>query len=289
MNKILVTGASGQMGAVVIETLLKKMSAHQIHAITRKEEKRLELQSKGLIAFIGDYGDVASLEKAMDGVDTVLLISSGDQGDRMQEHKNVINTAKKMGVTNIAYTSRSLKDKTTLTNKLMDEHFATEDYIKESGLKYIIFQNALYMEVLPYYVGKTVFEGGGFSQVAGDGKVAFTLRKDQSEAMANVLLNEAFNNQTYRFTSSAAYSFSDVANTLSELSGKEIKYTAVEIPEYKEQMKKQGLPEIMVDKIVNFNVDIKNDQESTVTNELEIKLGRKPTTLKEGLKMLFNL
>jgi NAD(P)H dehydrogenase (quinone) len=110
MKKILVTGASGQMGTVVIDTLLKKMPASHIHVITRKEEKRLDLQTKGLTAFIGDYGDVASLEKAIEGVDTVLLISSGDQGDRMQEHKNVINTAKKMGVANIAYTSRSLRD-----------------------------------------------------------------------------------------------------------------------------------------------------------------------------------
>ncbi|MBI3232687.1 MAG: SDR family oxidoreductase [Bacteroidetes bacterium] len=289
MNNILVTGSSGQMGTIVIETLLKKMAAQQIHVITRKEEKRLEMQARGLQAFIGDYGDVASLEKAMEGVDTVLLISSGDQGDRMQEHKNVVDAAKKIWVTSIAYTSRSLKDRATLTNTLMEEHFATEDYIKQSGLKYIFFRNALYMEVLLYYVGKTVFEGGGFSQVAGNGKVAFTLRKDLSEAMANVLLNEAFNNQVYKFTANETYSFYDVAAVLSELSGKAIKYVPVEVPVYKELMKEQGLPEVVVNKIINFNVDIKNDQESTVTHDLEIKLGRKPATLKEGLKILFNL
>jgi NAD(P)H dehydrogenase (quinone) len=289
MNKILVTGSTGQMGTVVIETMLKKMSAQQIHVLTRNEEKRLALQSQGLQAFIGDYADIDSLEKAMEGVDTVLLISSGDQGDRMQEHKNVVDTAKKMEVTSIAYTSRSLKNRSTLTNTLMEEHFATEDYIKQSGLRYIIFQNALYMEVIPYYVGKTVFEGGGFSQVAGNGRVAFTLRKDLSEAMANVLLKETFHNQVYKFTANETYSFYDVAETLSELCGKEITYSPVEVPVYKEQMKIQGLPDFVVNKIINFNVDIKNDQESSVTNDLEIILGRKPTTLKEGLKILFNL
>lgn len=289
MDKILVTGSSGQMGTMVIETLLKKISAQQIHVFTRKEEKRLELESKGLQAFIGDYGNVASLEKAMKGVDTVLLISSGDEGDRMQEHKNVVDTAKKMGVTSIAYTSRSLKDRSTLMNTLMEEHFATEDYIRQSGLNYIIFQNALYMDVLLYFVGKTVFEGGGFSQVAGNGKVTFTLRNDLSEAMANVLLNETFNNQVYRFTANETYSLYDVADTLSELSGKEITYHPVEIPVYKELMQKQGIPEVVVNKIINFNIDIKNDQESTVTNDLEIQLGRKPASLKEGLKILFKL
>jgi NAD(P)H dehydrogenase (quinone) len=289
MNKILVTGSSGHMGTVVIETLLKKMSAQHIHVITRKEEKRLEMEARGLNAFSGDYADVASLERAMNGVDTVLLISSGDLGDRMQEHKNVVDAAKKMGVTSIAYTSRSLKNRATLTNTLMEEHFATEDYIKQSGLNYIIFQNALYMEVLLHFVGKTVVEGGEFSQVAGDGKVAFTLRKELSEAMANILLNEPFNNQSYRLTASETYSFYDVAKVLSELSGKTISYVPVEVSVYKELMKEQGLPEGMVDKIVHFNLDIKNDQDSTVTNDLEIHLGRKPSTLKEGLKLLFNL
>jgi NAD(P)H dehydrogenase (quinone) len=289
MNKILVMGSTGQMGTVVIETLLKEISAQQIHVITRKEEKRLELQARGLQAFIGDYGDASSLEIAMDGVDTVLLISSGDQGDRMQEHKNVVDAAKKMGITSIAYTSRSLKNRVSLANKLMEEHFATEDYIKESGLQYIIFQNALYMDVLPFFVGKTVFEGGGFAQVAGNGKVAFTLRKDLSEAIANVLLNESFNNQVYRFTANESYSLYDVADTLSELSGKQITYIPVEVFKYKEMMLKQGLPEVVIDKIISFNTDIKNDQESTVTKDLEVILGHKPTSLREGLRILFRL
>jgi NAD(P)H dehydrogenase (quinone) len=145
------------------------------------------------------------------------------------------------------------------------------------------------MEVLLHFVGKTVVEGGEFSQVASDGKVAFTLRKELSEAMANILLNEPFNNQSYRLTASETYSFYDVAKVLSELSDKTISYVPVEVSVYKELMKEQGLPEGMVDKIVHFNLDIKNDQDSTVTNDLEIHLGRKPSTLKEGLKLLFNL
>ena len=275
------------MGGVVIENLLKKIPAQQINTLTRKAEKQLEFQTKGFNSFLGDYNDIASLEKAMSGVDTVLLISSGDQGDRMQEHKNVVDTAKKTGVTAIAYTSRSLKDRATLTNKLMDEHFQTEDYIKESGLKFIIFQNALYMEVLPYYIGKSAFDSGGFVQVAGEGKVAFTFRDDQSEAMANVLSNEKAENQTYRLTANKAYSLYDAADTLSELSGKKVTYTPVEVDVYRETMKQQGLPEAMVNKIVDFNIDIRNGQESIVTSDLEIKLGRKPTSLEEGLKVLF--
>ena len=288
MNKILVTGATGQIGSTVIATLLKQIAPQQINVISRSAEKMAHLKSKGINTFVGSYEDVNSLEKAMQGVDSVLLISSGDQGDRMQEHRNVIDVAKKMGVENIAYTSRSLRDRTTLANKLMEEHFATEDYIKVSGLKYIIFQNALYMDVIPQFVGQNVFETGIF-QPAGDGKVAFALRKEQAEAMANVLLTEKFDNQTYRFTGNEAYSFYDIADTLSEISGKKVQYNAIEVEQYETMMSQRGLPIFVIKKIASFVLDIKNGQEDQITDDLEMKLGHKPATLKEGLKSLFGL
>ena len=288
MKNILVTGATGILGSAFIKSLLKQMQPNQISVITRKEEKRAELEKQGFQAYLGDYNDTTAIEKAMNGVDTVLLISSGDQGDRMQEHKNVVNSAKKMKVKNIAYTSRSLVNRERLSNKLMEEHFLTEDYIKQSGLNYIIFQNALYMDTIPVFVGQEVFQKGIFMP-AGNGKVAFALREEQAEAMANAMLNEPFENQTYKFTGNEAYSFYDVAKALTELSGKEVKYNAVEVADFKSNMMQKGLPEPMVQKIADFNVDIKNGQEATITNELEKKLGRKPTNLKEGLKQLFNL
>ncbi|SDI47197.1 SDR family oxidoreductase [Winogradskyella thalassocola] len=288
MKQILVTGATGELGTTVIKTLLKTMKAENISVLIRKEERKTEFEQNGLKAFIGQYSDVQSLEKAMENVDIVLLISSGDQGDRVQEHKNVIDTAKKKGVQNIAYTSRSLKDKNTLVNKLMTEHFLTEDYIKESGLKYIIFRNALYMDVLPLFVGKQVFEKG-ILQPAGNGKVAYVLKAEQAEAIANVLMNETFENQTLNFTGADAYSFYDVATALTELSGKRVNYKPVEVEPFKKIMLDNGIPEPMVKKIVGFNLDIKNGQEETVTNELQHYLGRQPKDLKEGLRLVFNL
>ena len=288
MNKILVTGATGILGTAIIETLLKKISPGQISIITRKEDKRAEFESKGFDAYLGDYDNKSSLEKAMLEVDTVLLISSGDQGDRMQEHKNVIDTALNVGVPNIAYTSRSLKERSTLVNKLMLDHFETEDYIKESGLKYTIFWSALYMDVIPLFVGKQVFEAGIF-QPAGGGKVAFALRKEMGEAMANVLLNEDCENKTYKFTGNESYSFYNVADVLTKLSGKEVKYTPLKADDFATLMLAKGIPQPMVKKIIDFNMDIKNNQETEITNDLEIKLGRKPATLSEGLKTLFNL
>ncbi|MCZ8283812.1 MAG: SDR family oxidoreductase [Bacteroidia bacterium] len=289
MNKILVTGATGHLGSKVIETLLRKIPSSQISIITRKEEKRAEFETKGFNAFIGSYDDTASLEKAMSGIDTVLLISSGDQGDRMQEHKNVVDAAKKIGVKQIAYTSRSLRDRNTLANKLMVEHFQTEDYIKASGLKYIFFRNILYMDAIPQFIGGTAALERGINLPAGEGRVAFALRSEMGEAMANVSLNEKFENNIYNFTGDKTYSFYDIATALSELSGKEVKYNNVDANVFSGMMKQRNVPEPAIQKIIDFITDIKQNQEAEITNDLEIKLGRKPTGLKDGLKQLFEL
>lgn len=289
MEKILVTGATGHLGSAVIETLLKKISANKISIITRKEEKQIEFQSKGFNSYLGSYDNVNSLEKAMSGVDTVMLISSGDQGDRMQEHKNVVDASKKAGVKCIGYTSRCLNDRNTLANKLMVEHFQTEDYIKASGLNYTFFRNILYMDAIPQFIGGTVALERGIFLPAGDGKVSFALRSEMGEAMAKVLLNEPCENKIYNFTGNKSYSFHDIATALTELTGKQVKYTEVDTTAFSGMMQQRNIPAPVIQKIVDFITDIKNNQEATVTNELETILGRNPTELKEGLKLLFDL
>jgi NAD(P)H dehydrogenase (quinone) len=289
MDKILVTGATGHLGSAVIKTLLTKIPPSQISILTRNEEKRVEFDSKGFNAFLGSYDDVDSLEKAMEGVETVLLISSGDQGNRIQEHKNVIDTGNKKGVKRIAYTSRCLNNRNTLANKLMVEHFDTEDYILASGLTYTFFRNILYMDAIPQFIGGNIALERGIFLPAGDGKVSFALRSEMGEAIANVLLNEKTENKIYNFTGDKTYSFYDIANVLTELSGKEVKYTNVETEKFVGMMQERNLPEPVIQKIVDFIMDIKHNQEANIYNHLENQLGRKPTDLKEGLRILFGL
>lgn len=289
MNKILVTGASGHLGTAVVQTLSKKISPSLISVITRDLDKRNDFETKGYNAFLGNYTDVGSLESAMQGVDTVLLISAGDQGDRMQEHKNVIDAALRMGVKNLAYTSRCLRDRTTLVNKLMQEHFDTEDYIRSKSLNYIFFRNILYMDAIHQFVGGNIALERGIYLPAGNGKVAFALRSELGEAMANVLLKEPFQNQIYNFTGDNTYSFYDIANVLTELSGKQVTYNNIKSSVFSQMMLQRNVPEKLIDKVLDFITDIKNNQESLVTNGLETYLGRKPTQLKQGLKLLFNL
>jgi NAD(P)H dehydrogenase (quinone) len=288
MKKILITGATGQLGRAVVQSLTKQLPAHQIAVITRQEEQQLQLRQEGFSAFVADYDDVASLRRAMEGVAAVLLIAAGDAGNRMQQHWNVIDAAKQMGVSAIAYTSRSLKDQNTLSNALMQDHFETEDYIKASGLAYTLFRNALYMDALPIFIGKDL-PLHGIALPAGNGKVAFVMRSDLGEAIGNVLATGVFENKTYQFTGSQAYSFYDVAAALSDGSGHNISYVPVSAAAFSNRLKEKSIPEPALKKILDFIADIKAGQEAQVTMDLEAVLNRKPTSLHEGIKALYQL
>ena len=285
---ILITGATGHLGSATINFLLKKLPASEIVAFVRDERKAADLAEKGVTIQVGTYDDTASLDAAMPGIDTVLLIAGTDEEKRLTQHQNVVDAARKAGVQRIAYTSRALKDRSTLVNKLMEGHFQTEDYIKASGLTHTLFQNILYMDVIPQFVGPGVFEQGIYLP-AGDGTVAFALRNDMAEAMANVLAAGESGNKLYELTGSESYSFADVAAALTDLSGRPVRYTAAEKPAFEAGMRERGLPDGMIQRITDFITDIKNGQEAEVSCDLEILLGRKPTPLKAGLKELYKL
>lgn len=285
---ILITGATGHLGGSVIEQLLRKTAANQIAAFVRDEGKAADLIGKGVTLRIGSYDDTDSLDNAMRGIDKVLLISGGDADNAVQQHQHVVDAAKKAQVACIAYTGRSLKDRSSLANPLMDRHFQTEDYIRASGLNYVLFRNILYMDAIPLFVGPTVLDTG-IALPAGAGRVAFALRRDMGEAMANVLADSNCANQTYNFTGANSYSFDDVAATLTHLSGKPVNYTPVDAAAFEARMKQRGVPDTMIQRILAFMTDVKNGQEETVSSDLETVLGRKPASLEEGLKAFYHL
>lgn len=287
---ILVTGATGHLGAATLHFLLEKRPASSLAAFVRNADKADGLAQKGISIRVGTYDDTSSLDRAMTGIDTVLLIAGTDEENRLRQHQNVVDSAKRAGVQRIAYTSRALKDRTTLVNKLMNGHFQTEDYIRASGMAYTLFQNGLYMDVLPQFVGPTVFERG-ISVPAGDGTVSFALRTDMAAAMANALAaaGNTPTNEVYKLTGSESYSFADVAEALTTLSGKQVSYTPAEKSAFEAGMRARGLPDVVVQRVTGFITDIKNGQEADVSHDLEILLGRKPTPLLAGLKTLFAL
>ncbi len=284
---ILVTGATGQIATAVITTLLCQLPSSQIAAFVRNPTKATQLQAQGLDIRIGSYDDLDSLDRAMQGIDTVLLISGTEEGKRVQQHQNVVDAAKKARVKRIAYTSRNLRNPETLANTLMHEHFQTEDAIKASGLAYTIFRNSLYMDAIPQFIGGARGFERGITLPAGDGKVAFALRSEQGEAMANALVRMSNESQIYALTGSETWSFADVAQYLSELTEKTIAYSPIEGSAFAANLKQRGLDNQVIQRIIGFMTDIRLGQEDQVSSTLETLLGRKPVGLKEGLSIIF--
>jgi NAD(P)H dehydrogenase (quinone) len=286
---ILVTGATGHLGAAVLHTLLHHTPATQLAALVRDEQKAAALQAQGVSIRVGTYDDPASLDRAMQGIEKVLLISGGGEDDALQQHYNVIDAATRAGVRYLAYTSRALKDASTLANHLMVRHFQTEAYLQASGLRYVIFRNILYLDTLPLFTGPQVADTG-INLPAGQGKVAYALRSEMGEAIARVLLlDSTYDNRIYHFTGSEAYSFDDVAAALTTVFGKPIRYTPVERAAFEARLQARGVPEQAIERTVGFMTDIKNGQEAAVSPELERILGRKPTSLIEGVRLLYPL
>lgn len=286
---ILVTGATGQLGNAVIQQLLKIIPASQIAAFVRDKAKADALARQGVTIHVGTYDDTDSLDRSMVGINTVLLIAGTDEDNRVRQHQYVLNAARKAQVKRIAYTSRAVNNRATIVNRLMDGHFQTEDYIKASGIPYTIFQNILYTDAIPQFVGgDAVFERGIFLP-AGEGRVAFALRSEMGEAIANALASESDDNRTYQLTGSESYSFYDVAAALTALSARTVTYTPATPKTFELRLLERGLPPAVVRRISGFITDIANGQEDIISNDLEKLLGRKPTALKAALSLLYKL
>jgi NAD(P)H dehydrogenase (quinone) len=285
---ILLTGATGQLGTSILRSLVEQVSAAGIAAFARDDTKAAPLRAQGLRVHIGDYDDPASLVRAMEGIDRVLLIAGTDEHNRLRHHQNVIQAAVQVGVGGIAYTGRALHDPATLQNRLMAAHFQTEDLIRASGLPYTLFRNALYLDTIPLFMGKDALTAG-IHLAAGMGRVAYALRAEIAEALANWLATGSCQNDILTLTGSAAYSYADVAAALSALTGKEVSYKPIDDDAYLARMIAQGAPERMAQVVLGFLRDIRNGQEETVTADLETLLGRAPASLEAGLKWLLSL
>ena len=179
--KIGITGATGQLGRIVVNKLKEKVSANSIIALVRSISKAENL---GVSTREADYEKPETLESALKNIDTLLLISSSEVGKRATQHQNVIDAAKKNGVKWIVYTSLLHADKSTIS--LAGEHLATEAALKQSGIPFTILRNGWYTE----NYGGTIpgaIAGGALLGSAGDGKISAASRKDYAEAAVTVL------------------------------------------------------------------------------------------------------
>lgn len=237
---IVITGASGQLGRLVIAELLRKIPATQIVATVRDPAKLADLAALGVEVRRADYTDPASLEAAFAGAEKLLLISSSEVGQREAQHANAIAAARKAGVGLVAYTSILRADNSPLD--LAREHLATEKLLQASGLPHVILRNSWYTENYLHGIA-TALQHGVMLGAAGTGRIASAARADYAAAAAAVLLAEGQAGKVYELAGDESYTLAEFAAEVARQSGKPVAYRNLAEAEYRETLKSFGLPE----------------------------------------------
>lgn len=281
--RIGVTGATGQLGRLVVEQLLTRHPAEEIVAIVRDPAKAADLAAAGVGVRVADYDDRAALEAAFTGLDRLLLISSSEVGRRVQQHKNVIDAAKAAGVKHVVYTSAPKA--TTSRLVVAPEHKATEEYLIASGIPYTILRNNWYTENYSQAI-RTAAETGELVAAAGAGRVASATRADLAEAAAVVLTSEGHEGKVYELGAEKAWDYYELAATIAEITGRPCVYKPIEPEELVARLKAAGMDEQAAQSVAAVDAGIAEGGLAVATDDLAKLLGRPPTPLREAVRRL---
>ncbi len=279
--KIGLTGATGQLGRLVVQELLKTVPAQDIVAIVRSAAKAADLSAQGVEVRVAPYNDPAALQAALAGVDRLLLISSSEVGQRVQQHQNVIDAAKAAGVQFIAYTSAPMAATTTLI--LAPDHKATEELLFTSGLDFAILRNNWYTENYLQQLN-TARQTGKVVAAAGEGQVASASRADYAAGAAAVLLDGGHVGRIYELGGDYAWTYDELAAAIGEVIGQHVTYEPVDAATLVEILQSVGLDEGTAGFVAALDTNIAAGVLSEVTHDLSRLIGRPTTPLVDGLR-----
>jgi len=278
---IVVTGATGQLGHLVIDALLKKVPAAQIVAAVRNVEKAKDLAALGVQVRQADYNQPASWDVALKGADKVLLISSSEIGQRARQHKAVIDAAKRAGVKLLAYTSVLHADTSVLG--LAGEHTETEAYIRASGVPAVLLRHGWYTE--NYTMGvPTALKLGAVYGCAGDGRISSASRADYAEADVAVLTADNQAGKVHELAGDTAFTLTELAAEISRQSGKAIGYVNLPEADYKQALLGAGLPEPLAALLADSDTGVSKGALFDDGKQLSKLIGRATTRLAESVK-----
>jgi NAD(P)H dehydrogenase (quinone) len=277
---IVVTAATGHLGSLVVDELLQRVPADQVVAVARNAEKAAPIADRGVEVRIADYNDADALAKAFGAGDTVLLIS-GLEPNRLDQHKAVIAAAKDAGVARIAYTS--VLGGPEADFDLAADHRATEQAILDSGLPYTFLRNGWYHENYTENLAP-VLEHGAVTASAGEGRIASASRADYAAAAVAVLTGEGHENKAYELSGDVAWSLAEYAAELSKQTGRTIAYNAVTPEQNREILLGAGLPAPFADILVGVDTAIEQGLLAGTGGDLSRLTGRPTTPLADAIK-----
>lgn len=268
---IAVTGATGQLGRLVVDRLKSKLPAGGIVGLVRSPAKAADL---GVPTRAFDYAKPETLGAALAGVDTLLLVSSSEVGQRTIQHHNVIAAAKAAGVKRVVYTSLLHADVSPLD--LADEHRATEADLKASGLAHAVLRNGWYTENYTASI-RPALAHGAFVGSAGDGRISSAPRSDYADAAVTVLTTEGHDGRIYELAGDDAYTLTELAAEISRQTGRDIPYVNLPEADYAGILVKAGLPDWLAHGLARWDVGASRGALLDEGRQLSKLLGR-PTS-----------
>jgi len=278
---IVVTGATGQLGHLVIKALLKKVPASGIVAAVRNVEKAKDIAALGVQVRQADYNQPASWDAALKGADRVLLISSSEIGQRARQHQAVIDAAKRTGVKLLAYTSVLHADTSTLG--LAAEHRDTEAALRASGVPFVLLRHGWYTENYTAGIPGALAHGAVYG-CAGNGRISSGTRADYAEADVAVLTADNQAGKVYELAGDTAYTLAELAAEISRQSGKNIGYVNLPEVEYKNVLIKVGLPEPVAALLSDSDTGVSKGGLFDDSHQLSKLIGRATTPLATAVK-----
>lgn len=282
---VVVTGATGHLGCLVVESLLERgYAAGDITATGRNTGKLADLAERGVTVRRADFEDPASLRAAFQGADTVLLVSGAELGKRVAQHRNAIEAAKEVGVGHLVYTSAPQASDTTLI--LAPEHKATEEILVASGLSNTILRNGWYNEISQQDL-EQAREHGAFVGSAGEGRTASAARRDLAEAAAVVLTDPApHTGAVYELTGDNAWTKAELAGYMSEVLGREVVYRDLSPEEHRAVLTGAGLDADTAEFVVGLDRNTRDGELALTSGTLAELLGRPTTPVIDTLREL---
>ena len=277
---IVVTGATGQLGKLVVEELLKTVPASEIVAAVRDPGKAQEFAAKGVQVRQADYAQPDSLRSAFAGADRVLLISSSEVGQRVAQHQAVTDAAKAAGVKLLAYTSILNADSSNLM--LAKEHKATEAYLRASGVPFVMLRNGWYTENHTGSLAAAV-EHGAVLGAAKEGRFATATRAEYAAAAAAVLTGKGHENKVYELGGDQPYTLADLAAEVARQTGKPVAYKDLPQAEYAKALTGFGLPEGLARAIADADAGASRGELDTRSHDLSTLIGRPITSLQQAV------
>jgi NAD(P)H dehydrogenase (quinone) len=279
--KIVITGATGHLGRLVVEQLLQHVSPGELAVAVRNVEKAADFRERGIDVRHADYDQPETLRSAFEGATKVLLISANEVGKRLQQHRNAIDAIKASGAGLLVYTSILNADRSGIG--LAKEHFATEELIRASGVPFVILRNGWYLENYTENLAPAL-QYGAIAGSAGTGRVAAAARADFAAAAVAVLTSEGHQGKVYELAGDARFTMAELAAEVSRQTGKQIVYNNMPEEQYRDMLVGVGLPAPVAEMLADADAGLSRGELDREDSDFGRLIGRSTTPLSDAVR-----